>query len=63
MIMFNNTLRGLHNVLIFRRSLEMLFLDTPVFGKFTKIIPEQLQKMKIENWYFHQFLPHVYCVK
>ena len=49
MIMFNNTLRGLHNVLIFRRSLEMLFLDTPVFGKFTKIIPEQLQKMKIEN--------------
>ena len=35
---FNGTLRGLHNVLVFRRFLEMLFLDTAVFGKFTTYI-------------------------
>jgi len=37
----------------------MLFLDTAVFGKFTKIIPEQLQN--IENWIFHSLL-HMYVL-
>ena len=59
--MFNDTLRGLHNALVFRRFLEIWFLDTAVFGKFTKIIPEQLQK--IENWNVHQLLPYVYSVR
>jgi len=48
---FNDTLRGLQNVFVFRLFLEIIFLDTAVVGKFTKIIPEQLHK--IENWRFH----------
>ena len=57
---FNDILRGLHNVLLFRRFLEMWFLDIAVLGKITNIIPEQLQK--IENLIFQQLLPHVYYV-
>jgi len=60
MTIFNDTLRGLQNVLVFRFFIEMCFMDTAVFGKFTKIIPEKLQKIAI--WIFHQLFPLVYPV-
>ena len=44
MTIFRDTLRGLHNVLVFRHFLEIRFFD--IFGWFTKIIPEKLPKIE-----------------
>ena len=61
MTIFNDALRGLHNVSVFRRFLEMWFLDIAVFGKLTKVIPENLQK--IDTWIFYRLFPLIYPVR
>ena len=50
MTILRDTLRGLHDVLMFRHFVEIWFLD--IFWQVYENIPEKLPK--IETWYFHQ---------